>query len=191
MGGRPSGAQFRASHRSCKRDPLWGLMPPGKALVAVQAGLGLLAGPIPQHFSKASFPRESNLGKVCLPRLYQDSSGGFQLNWNPKPRPSRPLPTLSRVAGTPNIPASQKHLGRLEQWVVPLENGLVKASKACTSVQEQGVAPNRWRKATPIYFRDYVYISGWRNVNTLNPRVESPPRGPATTGQKSAILNHF
>ena len=54
-------------------------------LVAVQAGLGLLAGPIPQHFSKASFPRESNLGKVCLPRLYQDSSGGFQLNWNPKP----------------------------------------------------------------------------------------------------------
>ena len=83
------------------------------------------------------------------------------------------------MAGTPNIPGSQKHQGWLEQWEVPLENGLVKASEACTSVQEQGVAPNRWRKATPIYSRDYVYISGWRNVNT--------PKHPRQSLQRAAL----
>ena len=88
------------------------------------------------------------------------------------------------MAGTPNIPGSHRHQGWLEQWVVPLENGLVKAPGACTSVQEQGVAPNRWRKATPIYFRGPTQGRSMRNVYTPKHPRQSPQRVAPSAGSR-------
>ena len=92
------------------------------------------------------------------------------------------------MAGTPNIPDSHKHLGRLEQWVVPLENGLVKAPGACTSVQEQHVRARtghspKWVAYSHAYiFSTNVFLLRLEEGLYPKPGVGKPGTGKPGTG---------
>ena len=59
--------------------------------------------------------------------------------------------------------------GAIGEWSNERPLGPARQCKNSTSVQEQGIAPNGWRKATPIYSRRTSSFSAWRKVYTLNP----------------------
>ena len=94
------------------------------------------------------------------------------------------------MAGTPNIPGSEKHQGWAGQREEPQENGLVRPLGPAQHVQEQGLAPIGG--VEPRSHRLCAHSTFLpRKVNTLNRRVESLTRASLTRAGPEATKGHF
>ena len=73
--------------------------------------------------------------------------------------------------------------GAIGEWSIKRPLGPARQCKNSTSVQEQGIAPNRWRIATPIIFSTNVFLLRLEEGLYPKPGVGKPSAGKPSAGK--------